>query len=167
MYIEIDQISSKGLALNDSVALDESLLIEEESRFAEDITYDVRFSREGDKVKAKGAIRTMVSIPCSRCLEPFEMEVDSGFDIILFPIEFMEPGDSSLDSDEMEYIFFEGERIDLAKILMEQVNLFIPYRPVCGGDCKGLCPNCGTNLNNESCQCENSFPEANFLFDKI
>ncbi len=167
MFIEIDKIGSKGLELNDRVALDEDMLIEEESFFLDEIVYRVRLSREGSKVRARGSLRTLVSLPCVGCLEPYELRIDSRFDIILFPVELVEMTNASLSSDDMEYIFFEGERIDLAKILMEQVNLFIPYKPVCSPECKGLCPTCGANLNYESCQCETAIKEVSFLFNKI
>jgi uncharacterized protein len=153
--------------LNDSIALDENLLIEEESFFLEDIVYDIKLSREGSKIKAKGSLNTLVSIRCVGCLEPFEMRINSSFDIILFPVELAVGSETSLNPDDMEYIFFEGDRIDLTKILMEQVNLFIPYRPLCHPGCRGLCPICGANLNYENCQCENSSNDVNFLFDKI
>ena len=158
------------MVLDDRVVLDENLLIEEEGFFLEETDYNVHFSREGSKIKAKGNIRTMVSIPCANCLEPFDFEIDSRFDIILFPAELVEADgitNNSLEPEDMEYIFFEENRIDLAKILMEQVNLVIPYKPVCSPDCSGLCPSCGANLNYESCQCESSSNDMNFLFDKI
>lgn len=167
MFIEIDKIGSKGLELNDRVALDEDMLIEEESFFLDEIAYRVRLSREGSKVRAKGSLRTLVSLPCVGCLEPYDLKIDSRFDIILFPVELVEMTNASLSNDDMEYIFFEGDRIDLAKILMEQVNLFIPYKPVCSPECKGLCPTCGANLNYESCQCETATKEVSFLFNKI
>jgi uncharacterized protein len=167
MYIEVEEIGSKGLVLNDRVALDENQLIEEESFFVEEIDYVIHLSREGKQIKAKGNINTMVSLPCVKCLEPFDLKIDSDFDIILFPVELIEITNSSLNPEDMEYIFFDGDRIDLAKILMEQVNLFIPYKPLCSPNCKGLCPYCGINLNYESCLCEDSPNEVNFLFDKI
>jgi uncharacterized protein len=167
MFIEIDRIDSKGLVLDDSVNLDENQLIEEEGLFLEDIAYSIHLSREDDKIRAKGNLRTLVSIPCVRCLDPFELKVNSNFDIILFPVGMIDSTNPSLDPDDMEYIFFEGDRIDLGKILMEQVNLFIPYTPVCNPNCKGLCPNCGANLNYECCQCEDAFSDTHLLFDKI
>ena len=167
MFIEVNEIGSKGLMLNDRIALDECLLIEEDSFFLEDISYSIHLSCEGKQIKAKGNINTMIAIPCVNCLEQFDLKIDSDFDIILFPVDLIEMTNSSLNPDDMEYIFFEGDRIDLAKILMEQVNLFLPYKPVCNPDCKGLCPYCGINLNYESCSCENSVNEVNFLFSKI
>ena len=41
-----------------------------------------------------------------------------------------------------------------ADVLAEQVNLALPMKVICSSDCRGLCPHCGANLNNEECRCE-------------
>jgi len=167
MLIDIHRIGGKGLMLDDRVELDPNYLIEDESYFLDDIDYNVFFNRTGTQIKAKGSIRTFVSLKCVDCLENFDLKIDSKFDIILFPVNKIEINSMSLNPDEMEYIFYEGDKIDLSKILMEQVNLFIPYNPVCSPDCKGICPNCGVNLNNEKCKCEHPLNDMNFFFSKL
>ncbi len=168
MLIELDKIGPKGLLLDDSMALEEGLLIEEESFFNDDISYKIQLTREADKrVKAKGSIKSNVSMRCVNCLDYYELNIHSHFDIILFPYHLIDTINSGLSQDEMEYIFFEGDKIDLKKILMEQVNLFVPIRPICSHDCKGLCSYCGANRNHESCQCKNSTKEISFLFNKL
>ena len=49
---------------------------------------------------------------------------------------------------------FEGDGLFLADVLAEQVNLALPMKVICSSDCRGLCPHCGANLNNEECRCE-------------
>ncbi len=44
--------------------------------------------------------------------------------------------------------------LDLKGLLWERLLLNIPQKILCGDDCKGLCPICGTNLNVDSCNCE-------------
>ncbi len=167
MHIEVDKIDSKGLALDDRIAMDENLLIEEEGAFLEDIDYTMHLSRDNDKIKAKGNIHTVVSIPCVRCLESFDFKIDTPFDITLLPVRSIELSGESLDLKDMDYSFFEGNSVDVAKILMEQVNLFISIKPICSPSCKGLCPMCGANLNREHCQCERSNNEISNLFENI
>lgn len=167
MHIEIDKIDSKGLVLDDRVALDENLLIEEEGSFLENIDYSMHLSRENEKIKAKGNIHTVVSVPCVRCLEPFDLKIDSPFAITLLPVRSIELTCESLGQDDMEYSFYEENSIDVTKILMEQVNLFIPIKPVCTSSCRGLCPRCGVNFNREHCQCERSNNEITLLFENI
>jgi len=156
MFIDTNKIGAKGLLLEDSMTPDRALLIEEGSCFAEALDYTVHFTRDGQKIRAKGHLNTLLSIPCVNCLENFQYKVDSSFDLILFPVQLIDVNHSALKSDEMEYIFFEGDEIDLEKVLMEQVNLFVPINPICNDHCKGICPNCGTNLNYEECHCENT-----------
>jgi uncharacterized protein len=59
-----------------------------------------------------------------------------------------------LNLDDTEVAFFEGDGLFLADVLAEQVNLALPMKTICSSDCRGLCPHCGVNLNNEECRCE-------------
>jgi uncharacterized protein len=167
MYIDINEIGVKGLLLEDRIELEDHLLIEEESFFLDGVDFSVYFTREKGKIRVRGQIRTVLSLRCVNCVENYELKVNSKFDIILFPVYLVKSTDTTLTTDEMEYIFFDGEEIDLEKILMEQVNLFIPFNPTCTPDCKGICPNCGANLNYEECQCEHPLTEMSLLFNKL
>jgi hypothetical protein len=69
----------------------------------------------------------------------------------------LEDGTIGFTQDVMGRItgaFFEGDGLFLADVLAEQVNLAIPMKIICRSDCRGLCPHCGANLNNEECRCE-------------
>ena len=167
MFIDIKKITAEGLALSNRIELDEHLLIEDGARFSEDLQYDIFMVRKEDQVKVKGKIRTSISLRCVRCLENFEQKVNSRFDVVLFPASLIHVSNPHLNDDEMEYIFYEGNKIDVDKILIEQVNYFIPFNPLCQEACKGLCPVCGVDLNYESCKCDNSFNEMSLLIDKI
>jgi uncharacterized protein len=167
MLVDVNKISEQGLSLNNHLDLDNKYLIDEGGVFLDSLHYDVSLLKSGDHIKVKGTINTAVSLRCVRCLENFEMQVDSNFDIILFPMNLIEVNNLHLEDEDMEYIFFEGDKIDIDKILIEQVNFFIPYNPLCKENCKGLCPVCGVNLNREECKCDNSFKELSLLLDKI
>jgi uncharacterized protein len=43
--------------------------------------------------------------------------------------------------------------VDLESLLREQIILMMPLKPLCVESCKGLCPQCGANLNRETCKC--------------
>jgi len=167
MQIDINKIGTKGLLLEDRVELDDHLLIEDESFFLDGVDFSVYLTREKEKIRVRGQIRTILSLRCVDCLENYELKVNSRFDIILFPVSLIKSADAALTTDEMEYIFYDGEEIDLEKILMEQVNLFIPFNPTCSPGCKGICPNCGANLNYEECQCEHPQTEMSLLFNRL
>lgn len=167
MFIDVNQIGLKGLLLENSIDLDPQLLIEEGSTFLEPVKYKIQFVREGEKILTRGIIQTAITIPCVNCLETFEMKVESNFDIILFPAHLLTTDQQALSEHEMEYIFFEGDEIDLEKLLMEQINLSVPYNPSCSEDCRGICPVCGKNSNYEPCHCREEFAGKNTLFNNI
>ena len=91
---------------------------------------------------AKGSLQLI----CSRCLEPFLWEFQ-------LPIAERYTNQQGLLSEEEEINWFEGDKIDIAPQLLKQIFLEMPMQPICKPDCKGLCSNCGANLNLGSCQC--------------
>ncbi len=89
-----------------------------------------------------------------RCLKEFFYPLSSTFELTLHPLKgasFEE--ETELEVGEMELSFFEGGEIHLSEIACEQIFLEIPYQPLCRGECKGLCPVCGKDLNLSSCEC--------------
>ena len=168
MLIDVNKIKKEGLILQSSVEVDENLLVEDGGYFINNLEYTIHLMRDREqRINAKGEIRTLISLECVRCTESFEQKVDSKFDLILFPLGLMQLTNAVLNDQDMEYIFYEGDKIDLVKILMEQVNLFLPYNPVCDSSCAGICPICGVNLNRESCKCDQSFTDMGIQLDKL
>jgi uncharacterized protein len=167
MTIHISKIGDKGLTINDSVQISGAQLLDEEGYFNEEVHYHIVLRREEKRIRAKGRIKTTITINCIRCLEMFDMPIDSQFDIVLFPAEMLDERNTSLDPDEMEYIFYEGDQVDIEKILVEQVNLYTPLYPLCSDSCKGVCQTCGTNLNVATCSCDKTKSDIKFLFEKV
>jgi uncharacterized protein len=167
MIINVNKISDKGHALNDTLDIDSAQLLEDGGGFLEGVEFQLFLKRQERRIQAQGRIKTSISLDCVRCLEPFELKINSRFDIILFPKELVDPRSTALGDEDLEYIFYENDQIDVEKILIEQVNLFIPFKPVCHADCKGICPSCGANLNRGACPCDQAKNEIKFLFEKV
>lgn len=116
-----------------------------------------RVSRAVDKFLIRGTIRGGVRIRCDRCLEPFCREMDSPFQVYLVVSkERADQEEIELLDEEMEVDFVKGDTVDLGDIVREQIYLSLPMRSFCKESCRGLCPVCGTNLNERSCQCGNA-----------
>jgi uncharacterized protein len=92
---------------------------------------------------------------CARCVETVLDEVHRSFDLFYSPLPHgTRPEEARLRDDDAEIGFFQGEGLFLADVLREQVLLALPMKVICRSDCRGLCPNCGANLNHEECRCE-------------
>jgi uncharacterized protein len=62
--------------------------------------------------------------------------------------------ESETEDDDVSTTFYQDEAIDLSELLREQFYLVLPMKPLCRESCKGLCPQCGVNLNVETCACK-------------
>jgi uncharacterized protein len=101
-----------------------------------------------------GRARTRLGVECSRCVEPFEVPVDAAFELRYVPqSENAGDGEVEVGEEDLATAFSQDGMIDLIDLLREQFVLALPMKPLCSDDCRGLCPECGTNLNKRQCQC--------------
>jgi uncharacterized protein len=104
-----------------------------------------------DNVFVRGQLVGVVTLACSRCVEPARVKLDSPLELSLLSQQGVEP-EMNVE-DDLEVAFYTGDEIDLNEVIREQLVLALPIAPVCREDCKGLCATCGTNLNLGACQC--------------
>jgi uncharacterized protein len=105
-------------------------------------------------IRVVGGFEGKVELRCARCLEPVPTTVHEAFDLLYRPLKPGKQGDEiSITEAETEIGFYRGNGLELADVIKEQVLLSLPVKSVCKEDCKGLCPQCGQNLNQGSCDC--------------
>jgi len=117
------------------------------------LVMDVRKDR--DAYRVTGRVQTRLLLECGRCLEPFEIPVDSAFELRYVP-EITNAGseEAEVAEDDLTTAFYRNETLDLGELMHEQFVLALPMKPLCSDACKGLCPACGTNLNKGACDCK-------------
>lgn len=105
-------------------------------------------------IRIKGRLTTSLESNCARCLESLTQEVKREFDLLYRP-QGADAGrdEMSVTDAEAEISYYEGEGILLDDVVREQVLLAVPLKVTCREDCKGLCPHCGKNRNQEQCSC--------------
>ena len=81
----------------------------------------------------------------------------------LAPLRERMEGDApeSLEED-LNFGYYKDDEIDFDEIVLDQVILQVPFKPLCRDQCRGLCPNCGMNLNTGSCSCRKQTGHAGF-----
>jgi uncharacterized protein len=105
-------------------------------------------------VRVRGQLATTLELPCARCLEPVQQDVNREFELLYRPRGADAGRDElSVTDAEAEIGYYQGEGVLLEDVLREQVLLAVPLKVICREDCKGLCPHCGKNLNQEQCSC--------------
>ncbi len=105
-------------------------------------------------IRLRGRLSTGLELPCARCVEPVKQEVKRDFELLYRPLGTDAGRDElSVTDAEAEIGYYQGDGILLEDVLREQVLLALPLKVVCRENCKGLCPQCGKNLNQEQCSC--------------
>jgi len=105
-------------------------------------------------IRLNGELSTRVEIACARCLEPVQQDVKREFDLLYRPLGADAGRDEApVAGTEAEISYYEGEGLLLEDVLREQVLLAVPVKVICRQDCRGLCPQCGANLNVAKCSC--------------
>ena len=112
----------------------------------EDVRAEGSFLATDDgRISVKARATAQAHAHCSRCLEevvaPVEAEVDALYS-------------RTPDPEDPDLYGFEGYSLDLTDAVRDALVLELPMRFICKPDCKGLCPNCGVNLNRVACTCQ-------------
>lgn len=116
----------------------------------------MRVVLSGERVIVDGTVAARLLLVCSRCLKSFPAEVSKSFSLEYWPdpaVEF-EGEELELEYRDLEVGFYRDDKIDLTAAVTEQIVLEIPMKPICREDCKGLCDQCGADLNEGNCGCE-------------
>jgi uncharacterized protein len=114
----------------------------------------VKIGRTPQGLLVTGKFTGESTLECARCLvsfsEPLNWEMTELF-------AFKDKGVS-----ESELTVPEDAQIDLQPIIRDYALLEIPINPVCKPGCKGLCPECGQDLNIKDCGHRMNFEDTSF-----
>jgi uncharacterized protein len=153
MIIDIDKLPKEGLELRRNFDFPSLDLVEEDAVFLQPVQAEISIKRMEEEVWIKGRVTTVMSFVCGRCLSSFEFPVDSRFDLVFLPEERQELKEEFDDSDA-DRLFFRSRKIDLREVILEQLNLTFPSRPLCSPSCEGLCAVCGKIRREGACGCQ-------------
>lgn len=141
----------------------ESLLYEPESfsygsaqyKIHEKSPLTLHFSNIGkERVLMEAEMRMVLDIPCDRCLkivkEPVEIHVAQ---------ELFSPEAAGQREDQDEQEFMHGYELDAEEFVNGEIIINIPVKVLCRPDCKGICKQCGHDLNEGECGCDTFVPD--------
>ena len=120
---------------------DSSAITLPNAEYSDKVKVSGRLTLSGKSVFVEGEIEYFISASCSRC-----MHSASFHNVVEFDEEF-----SETEADDEVYRFKKG-LVDLTEMVEEKLLLSFPYAVYCREDCKGLCPECGANLNEITCE---------------
>jgi uncharacterized protein len=159
MKIRFDDIPENGLFL--SFSGDEEFLSEavKAISLSGDVKIDphirgkIDIIRSGEDVLLSGGVAGSMRLRCSRCLSDFTVEKEMNLDLRIrgggVTAEFQD-GSEQQDAD---VVFVEDSELDPAEIILQELLLELPMKPLCREECPGLCPKCGALKGSPECKC--------------
>jgi uncharacterized protein len=155
MFLDVKELAVRKLRIRKSYAPGSVDFHSGEFRQVEPLEVRATAELVDGQIRVFGSLHTRLELVCARCLDTVLEEVSRDFDLYYRPMATISKEEEvHLKTDDTEIAFFKGDGLFLADVLAEQVILAIPMKVICRSDCRGLCPHCGVNLNNEECRCE-------------
>jgi len=154
MRIELEKVEGRKGDFAHVYQPDELNPVDERVTLIEPAAVAGKIRLAGNEVFVNGHIDTRAQVECDRCLLPVEFPVSTDFQL-----EYVSGSDyessqaAELTEAELSVSVFDGETIDVDEIVKEQILLTVPTRLLCREDCKGICPECGTDRNTGECNC--------------
>ena len=155
MLIDFKKIGEEGVRVARTLALG-AVPADRELESVAPAQVDVVVHLEVHGVVVEGTFLTNATLSCARCLKSFEQEVGGPFTAVYRHPPEAFPEEAQVADEELDLSYLEPgqESLDLRGVIMEQVFLNLPMKPLHDPDCKGLCPHCGGDRNVTACDCE-------------
>ena len=116
------------------------------------VTGEITVENTGSLLLVRGRLQARVRCSCKRCLSEFDralaVEVEEEF-----ATESTDRDIETVDRDEPEAAAISHYVLDVSDLVRQQIAVSAPMAPICRSDCRGLCPQCGRNLNEGPCDC--------------
>ena len=106
-------------------------------------------------VLVTGELTTAIPLECGFCLESFDLPLVLSLEEEFFPIIDVSSGlPVGVPTETGPFLIDKHHILDISEAVRQAIVLTTPISPRCGEDCRGLCPICGVNRNEQQCSCE-------------
>jgi uncharacterized protein len=150
LKVDLDRLArERRVRIDEVVPADDPLWHGLDVTFTTPVTLQLVAQQAGADVVVRGVLQGAAELPCRRCLKPVPLELDEELLFVYRPED--EGGDA--DEGEVYPVPARAREVDLTVPVREHVLLAMPQYTICEEGCRGLCPRCGTNLNQATCDC--------------
>jgi uncharacterized protein len=134
---------------------EEDIQLDEDIKVIGPIKGHARMRRTNQGLLVDGWVELTLELSCNRCLKTFEQPMHVNFEEQFYPTVDVISGLPLAPFDEEEVFPIDAHhQVDLTEAIRQNVLLALPMVIVCREDCKGLCAQCGHDLNRGPCECK-------------
>ena len=156
MIFEIEDIPEGGLNLDLLAAKEQFEINQSDCTLSDGINLRGRLAKTEQDISFSGELETILQVACTRCLSLFSYNIETEIKVHFIPLG-KEPSLGSeieIKKADIEQETYEGGKVDLRGVVRDQVLLEVPLMHLCREDCKGICSECGSDLNSSKCECQ-------------
>jgi uncharacterized protein len=149
MNIDVSELKGKkNSRTNINVVIEKESFFDgyETVEFSKPINFCGVINLVEDIFQLNGSATSEILLTCSRCLKKFPY-------VVVMDIE--EKLSTSASNEDIEVISIKNDKIDIYQIIESNLVMQLPIQRLCSESCKGLCQQCGTDLNHGECSCDN------------
>ena len=154
MRVQLDRIGEEPFRWQETRQISPSILERPEVVRLGDVAWSGTITRTGNGHLLQGQLDYQQTLTCQRCLVDSPARVNASLELLLVP-EADEPleGEYELEEEDLDIHYVADDILDTEPLLFELLYLNVPMRPLCREACAGLCPECGVDRNQDTCEC--------------
>ena len=142
-------LNADGRKLPLDIELDFVGKTEQDARFLTPIKVVGQFANIGGSIELSATASCRLELFCDRCCDAFESDFECSFE------EVFKKEDARVENDKNpDAVILSGTAVDICEVVTNNIVLNLPFKRLCSEGCKGLCANCGQNLNEGDCGCD-------------
>ncbi len=153
MVIDLTSLKEGETAWSASVSPEEIDLIHPDFGFTDKIRAQLVVTHVEQQYIIRGQLTTQAQAKCVRCLKSFSLPVDEHVDWIVQVVTDQTEEIGEDDAEDFWHIPAGTSELEIGDRVREIILVSLPTNPRCQADCRGLCPHCGADLNEEECEC--------------
>ncbi len=153
MKINVSEILSEKSGFVSPLVIEENISVYEKDIY---LAGNGQVLRTDKGVWVSAKIQTEVEIVCSRCLKSFSYRIILDLEEEVVHAERLDKRQSNFEGGEeyLDVVLIDSNNIlDMSNIVMQYIDINMPINTNCDVQCKGLCVECGINLNINKCIC--------------
>lgn len=154
MRIRLEEARHEPLRWSETVEVPVESLEREELASLSPVLWEGRmaYADPGFHFRARAEYRQ--TLRCARCLTEYVEPVAAELELLVLEQDEPEEEEQELEEADLGVLYVDGPVLDTRPLLVEQIQLNVPMRPLCSEDCRGLCPQCGADLATGGCDCK-------------
>jgi uncharacterized protein len=155
LFIDIEDLKPEALHVRHEYGSGELKFEHDDASLLAPVLVEFTLTHQGRELQIEGAVSTEMRRLCSRCLRECRYPLSTRFALSYLPQPALTGRDEEIELKDRDLAvgFYDGIRLDVDLMSLEQIELSMPMKFLCSDDCRGLCPKCGANLNITRCDC--------------